>query len=104
MSTDEWCLGLCEIEEQSPGSRGFHRYQKIYVMRDGKPAEFRKDMGTIKKWVGIPPFNIPGGAVDKQGHIYIEEKVGNLIEIANQIRGQRLDMRDRIGIDNIRLK
>ena len=83
---DEPCLGLYEMHLQSPGSRGFHRYQILYVMRDDKPAEFRKDMGPVREFKDVDQLRIPGGAMDG-GKFYIEHTVGELRDIADQIRG-----------------
>jgi hypothetical protein len=103
VSTDEPCVGLFEVEEQSPMSKGFHRYQVVYVLRGDKPAEYRIDMGSIKKWKGVSQLRIPGGA-EIDGKFYIEETVGRLRDIADMIRGEELDMRERIGLENIRTK
>jgi len=105
VSEDEPCLGLFEIEEQSPMSRGFHRYQVVYVLRGGKPAEYRRDMGHIRKWKGVAQLRIPGGAPSEtHDTFYIEETVGRLRESADQLRGHDLDMKDRLSLDEVRWK
>jgi hypothetical protein len=86
VSEDEPCLGLYEINMQSPGSKGIHRYQIIYVMRGGKPSEYRKDMGNAKKFKE-DQLRLPGGAYDETtDRYYIEHTVGQLREMANQWR------------------
>jgi len=86
IAEDEPCLGLFEMNLQSPGSRGFHRYQIIYVMRDDMPAEYRKDMGLAKKFKAIQ-IRIPGGAWDEYtGRYYVEHTVGELVEMARDMR------------------
>lgn len=55
---NEKALGLYEMNLQSPGSRGFHRYQIVHVVRDGKPTEFREDLGKAKKFKANQ-FRIP---------------------------------------------
>jgi len=82
---DEPCLALYEMHLQSPGSRGFHRYQIIHVMRHGKPAEFREDMGLAKNFKGVDQLRIPGG-VEEGGRYYVVETVGRLREIADYLR------------------
>lgn len=83
---DEPCLGLYELNLQSPESKGFHRYQIIIVMRDDKPAEFRLDLGLSKKFKH-DEIRIPGGAQDEQsGCFYIEHIVAELRDIADWIR------------------
>jgi len=104
VNLDEPCLGLYELDYQSPGNKGFHRYQIILVMRDDKPAEFRKDLGRSKKFKGIDQFRIPGGAMDETTQKWhIEHTVGELINIANTIRGKpSFDKRELIGVEKIK--
>jgi len=98
---DEPCLGLYEMNLQSPGSKGFHRYQIIYVMRDDKPTEYRKDMG-LSKWFKHDQFRIPGGAFDN-GRYWIEHTVAELMEIADQLRFKpSFDKRELVQCDNIK--
>lgn len=83
---DEPCLGLREVHEQSPGSRGFHRYQEITVMRGDRPAVFRQDLGPASKFKEIQPFQIPGGAMANNGRFHIVHTVGQLIDMADYLR------------------
>ena len=82
VSSDEPCLGLYELELLSPDHRSWRRYQIIIVMRGDRPTEFRKDLGEAD---GKDQFRIPGGAMDN-GRFYIEHNVGELVEIADQLR------------------
>lgn len=86
---DEPCLGLYEMNFKTPNQKARHRYQIIIVIRDGdKPAEYRIDLGNVKKFKGVDQIRIPGGIVDEiTGKIYIEETVGRLQDIANKVRG-----------------
>ena len=70
---------LYETHEQSPNSRGFHRYQIIHVVRDGYIAEFRKDMGLAKKYKGVKQLRIPS---------YMEHTVDELMAFAEEIRNE----------------
>ena len=99
---DEPCLGLYEMNLQAPDSSGFRRYQIIYVMRGDKPAEMRKDMGKAKSFTANQ-FRIPGGAKDEvTGRYYIEHTVGELIDIANHMRGNPpFDKRELAGVNQI---
>ncbi len=102
---DEPCLGLYELNFQSPGNRGFHRYQILQVIREGdKVAEHRKDLGNAKKFKGVDQFRIPGSAKLPDGRLQIVHKVGELIDIANTIRdrGSLFDKKDIIGVNKIR--
>lgn len=86
---------------QSPGSRGFHRYQIIYVMRGDEPAEYRRDMGLAKA-IKADQLRILGGAKDN-GRFYIEHTVGELRHIADQRRGDSLfDKRELAQVNNIK--
>lgn len=51
---------LVERNEQSLGSRGFHRYQTIFVNRGDKLAKWMGDMGTEVAFK-VQPFSIPSG-------------------------------------------
>lgn len=99
----EPCFGLYEMNLQSPGSRGFHRYEIIYIIRDNKPAEFRRDLGLTKKFKH-DEIRIPGGAIDETtGKIYIEHTVGELRDIANWIRSKpAFDKRELTKLDKIK--
>ncbi len=41
-----------ETTKQSPGSRGFHRYELISVNRNGELAVFERDMGPASSFKG----------------------------------------------------
>lgn len=83
---DEKALWLREIDEQSSGNRGFHRYQLVYVVRDGNWAEFRRDLGPSTNFKGINYLNIPS---------LLEKTVDQLFDLANELRGQlRIDVED----------
>jgi hypothetical protein len=86
INEDEPCLGLSELDLQSPGAKGFHRYQVVYVMRADKPAEYRKDMGPSKNFKH-DQFRIPGGFYDSDvDRYYVEHTVGELRQIADDLR------------------
>jgi len=90
VTEDEPCLGLYEMNLQSPNSRGFHRYQIIFVMRGDKPAEYRRDMGLAKNFKADQLRVLGGVKDDVTGKFYIEHTVGELREIADQRRGVNL--------------
>lgn len=77
ITEDESCWGLYELNMQSPSSKGFHRYQILQIVRDGKIIEVRKDMGSAKKWKNINQIRIPSLLV---------HTVGELIGMANDMR------------------
>lgn len=90
---DEKSVGLYEVNEQSPGNRGMHRYQLIYVVRDGELAEFRVDMGLAKNWVGTKQLFIPG---------LLEHTVDELKDLADELRWDkpRIDEKDFLELDH----
>jgi hypothetical protein len=92
---DEKAMGLYEIHEQSPNYSGFHRYQIIHVMRDGKIAEFRKDMGLASKYKGVKQLRIPS---------YMEHTVDELMDLADELRYvHNIDYKDLASLDKVNL-
>ena len=81
---DEPALSLVEMNLQSLGSRGWHRYQIIRVIRNDRPAEFREDMGLATAFTA-GQFRIPGAVIDGKT-VYLEHTVGELRGIADYIR------------------
>lgn len=87
VSMDEFCFGLSEVHLQSPGSRGFHRYQVLAVLRQGKIVSFMRDMGPISKFTNVQQFRVPGGLMDETtGRYEILHTVGELYDIADYLR------------------
>ena len=92
VNENEKAWSLQEVHEQSPGSRGFHRYRKILVNRDGKLSEFIEDMGLAKDFKGIRPFNIPS---------LWEHSVAELLDLADVLRNETfIDIKDWLGLEN----
>ena len=92
---NEKAWGLYEINEQSPGNRGFHRYQIIQVIRDGQIAEWRKDMGLAKKFRGVNQLRIPA---------LLEHTCDELMDLADELRGQtKIDVKDFLRLDKMKL-
>ena len=106
VKSDEPCLGLYELNYQSPGSKGFRRYQIALVMRGDKgdqPAEYRKDLGTAKKFKGVDQFRIPGGVRLPSGRYDICHTVGELMDIARDLRAGKtlFNKLDLVGVNKI---
>ena len=93
VSGDERAFWLTEFPYQSPNFRGFHRYQIIYVVRDGMLAEFHTDMGVSK---GVKYISIPG---------YFEHTVAQLRDLADEERNEkdRVDFMDLLQLDKVYL-
>ena len=92
---DEKAWSLQEVHEQSPGSKGFHRYRIILVNRDGKLSEYREDLGLAKNFKGIRPFNIPS---------LWEHTVAELLFLADELRWEtEIDIKDWLGLDQMKL-
>jgi hypothetical protein len=88
ISPDEPCFTLAEVNLQSPGSRGWRRYQVVYVVRNDRLAEHQIDLGPAKKFKA-DQFRIPGGVQDKKtGHVEIVHTVGELQDMADYMRAQ----------------
>ncbi len=93
----EPCMGLYEINLMAPDNKAFHRYQIINVMREDRPAEYREDMGLAKN-CKADQLRILGG-VTIEGKFYIEETVGRLRLMADQLRGaDNFDERELAGV------
>ena len=92
---NEKAFWLTEFPYQSPGYRGFHRYQIIYVIRDGKLAEYHEDMGIGKKWKGTKYINIPS---------LFEYTVDHLRGLAEEERNEkdRIDFMDLLQLNKVK--
>jgi len=92
---NEKAWGLFEIHEQSPSNRGFHRYQIIEVIRDGKIAEWRKDMGLAKNFKGVKQLRIPS---------LLEHTVDELMGLADELRNEtEIDIKDWLELGQMKL-
>jgi len=91
----EKAYGLTEINEQSPGSKGFHRYQVIQVNRDGHLANFRRDMGPVSNFKGVKQLRIPS---------LFEHTVDELMDMAVELRNEtEIDIKDWLKLDKLKL-
>jgi len=90
---DEKAIALFEIHEQSPGSKGFHRYQIIQVPRGDVVCEWRKDMGKADNYKGISQLRIPS---------YMEHTVDELKAMANELRTHKFDVKGFLGLNKYR--
>ena len=79
---DEKAIALYETIQQSPGNKGFRRYQIIHVPRGDVVCEWRKDMGDADNYKGVSLLNIPS---------YMEHTVDELKAIANELRVSKFD-------------
>ena len=99
---NEPCFELAEIARQSPGSKGFHRYRVIKVIRDDKVAVFEQDLGLSSKFK-TDPFIIIGGVKEGKKGVILHN-VGELSDIADQIQGLRVDKKELAQNNSIREK
>jgi len=91
---DEPCYRLAEVNLQSPDSRGFHRYQLIWVIRDDRMTEYVGDMGLSKDNHADPVIIL--GCED--------ETVARLKYIADQIRDNPpFDKRELAACDKVKM-
>lgn len=82
VSMDEMSFGLYEHNLQSPGSKGWRRYQIILVNRGDRIAEFRRDLGPAKDFAASP-IRIPACVPEPGGRMEPLHTVGELIDIAD---------------------
>ena len=87
---NEKAIALYELHLQSPNSKGFHRYQIIQVPRNGVVCEWRKDMGSAKKYKGVNQLRIPS---------YMEHTVDELKSIADSVRVTKFDVKDFLSLE-----
>jgi hypothetical protein len=81
---NEKALLLVERNENSPDSRGFRRYQTIFVARNDELAKYMTDMGVAEGWVASE-LDVPGGDPgNPMGEWW--ETVGALQDYANEFR------------------
>lgn len=83
----EPCYGLYELNLQSPGSKGFHRYQIVIVARNDKLYEFRRDMGLASSHSSIQ-FRIPGAIENERGQAEILHNVSEMQDLADMMRNE----------------
>ena len=91
---DEKAWNYIEMDEQSPGSHGFHRYKIILIKRGDSMAEYREDMGKSELFKDARrTIHIPA---------VFEHTVGELLDIADELRYERgrdeLDVRELAGV------
>ena len=89
---NEKVWSFAETTKQSPGSRGFHRYELISVTRDGELAVHERDMGVASLFPGAKrAIVIPS---------YFEHSVAELRDIALNIRYEtKIDIKDWLELD-----
>jgi len=90
---NELALGLYEMNEIAPNGRKWCRYQIIHVARDGKPAEYRQNLGDAKKFKAHQ-IRIPS---------YMEHTVNELRSFADEMRAEKsFDLLELVGVNRIR--
>lgn len=95
VSNDEPGLSISEIDRMTPDNRERHRYQIIYVIRDGEPAEFTKDLGKVSNFSYTNQFCIPS---------FTEYTVGELMDMAFTIRETPpFDKLELAGVNKVRV-
>lgn len=86
---NEPCFNLSEMDLQTPGSKGWHRIQRLVVVRGDRLAEYREDLGP-REHFKAPPFRIPGGYQTDEGKYEIVHSVAELQDLALTMRSQPL--------------
>lgn len=80
-------MGLFELDFPAPGTGKQHRFQIILVVRNGKVVEYREDLGPAADYATRPQFRVPGGWIDDAGKLDPVHTVGELRDIADELRG-----------------
>ena len=99
---DEPCFCLTERDLPSPlGER--RRYRDYVVVRNDRLATHRVDLG-LSKDIKTDQIRIPGGVIDEQTKkIFIEHTVGELIDIAQELRLRpTFDKHELTGLEKIK--
>jgi len=73
----EPAYALSEVNLSTPNFKAKHRYQILYVQRDNTLAEFRRDLGPVKKFGNSPQLRIPS--------FWVHE-AGELMDMADELR------------------
>ena len=88
---DEKAIGLYEMNELAP-KLGWCRYQIIRVLRNGKIAEYRENMGPTSLFKGVNQINIPS---------LLEHTVDELKDLATELRaGPVIDVKEIFQLNN----
>ena len=91
---NEPCYRLAEVNLQSPDCKGFHRYQLIWIIRNGNLTEYVEDMGLAKD-IKVDQLIILGCE---------DETVERMKYMANQIRDEPpFDRRELAGCDKVQI-
>ena len=85
VSEDEPCFLLAELNLLTAGSMARHRYQVLKVVRADKLVTAYVDLGLASAFKK-DEFTIPGGQVDQNGKGHIWSTVGELRQIADEMR------------------
>jgi hypothetical protein len=84
VSLDEPCFNLVEVNLMHPSGRALHRYLILSVVRGGRLAEYREDMGPAVRYG--QQLRIPGGVFWDNGRFECLHTVGELLDIAEELR------------------
>jgi hypothetical protein len=84
VSLNEPCFNLAEMDKQSAGNKGWHRYRILVVVRGDRLVEHWEDMGETRLFKA-DQIRILGGTINN-GRIQIEHTVGELMDIADKVR------------------
>ncbi len=85
---DEKAIAFYEMNLSSPTGR--RRYEIIWVVRDDKACEYRKDVGPV---TDVDQIRIPS---------HMEHTVSELREMASQLKLRPVDKLDLAGLDKIK--
>src|SRR3546814_5960967 len=83
-------LPIClrELNLPAPDFKGKRRFQIIEVVRGDRLVKWQLDMGPAKSFKANQ-FNLMGGFVDEQGRGHCYHSVGELREMADELRERK---------------
>jgi hypothetical protein len=86
---DEKAVAYYEMHEHS--RKGFRRYRIIHVIRGDVVCEWREDMGPARNFRGVNQLRIPS---------FLEYTVDELKGMANEMRAEKVDVKDLLSLNN----
>lgn len=87
ISLDEHAWSLRELNLPAPDFKGKRRFQIIEVVRGDRLVKWQLDMGPAKSF-NADQFNLMGGFVDERGKGHCFHSVGELRDMADELRNR----------------
>lgn len=96
---DEAALDLVETVRKTPDQHERHRYQEVHVIRiingDHRRAVYTRDLG-VSHLAKEKAIHILAGGQEANGKFWSVHTVGEVLEMAKQMRETRVDLTDMV--------